>query len=295
MKSFWELIKTSLKKTRERFRQFIKSENIEDIETALLSADVGVSATQYLIEKIKGEPDKVSALKRAITNLLLSSPTSVLGINPPKADEELKTKPAIIMVVGVNGSGKTTTIGKLAYRLKLQGKKVLIAASDTYRDAAASQLKIWAERAEVEIVTSERGQDAAAVAFDAIKKATAKEFDVVLVDTAGRLHSRKDLMEEVKKIRRTIARLKPEAPNEIWLVLDATVGQNGITQAKSFHQELGLTGIIVAKLDGTAKGGVLIPIVRELNLPIKYLGIGEDIEDLIEFSASAFVEGLFQD
>jgi fused signal recognition particle receptor len=294
MKSFWEQIKASLKQTRDRLRQFLKSENIEDIEAALLGADVGVSATQYLLEKIKTESNKTLALKREITNLL-SSTTERSRFTVTVHGSPLRLKPEIIMVVGVNGSGKTTTIGKLAYRLKEQGKKVLIAASDTYRDAAVSQLKIWAERAGVEIVTSEQGQDAAAVAFDAIKKAQAKEFDIVLVDTAGRLHSRKDLMEEAKKIRRTIARLKPQAPDEIWLVLDATVGQNGINQAKIFHQELGLTGIIVTKLDGTAKGGVLIPIVRELNLPIRYLGTGENIFDLTEFSAQAFAEGLFQD
>jgi len=249
-----------------------------------LEADVGVKATTYLIEKIKGESDKIEILKKEIT-LLLSHETKTRVLE----------EPVIIMIVGVNGSGKTTTVGKLAYHLKKQGKDVLIAASDTYRDAAALQLKIWADRAQVEIVTSERGQDAAAIAFDAIKKAYAKELSAVLVDTAGRLHTRKDLMEEVKKIRRTIAKLKPEAPDEVWLVLDATVGQNGIVQAKIFHQELGLTGIIVTKLDGTAKGGVIIPITSELNLPIKYLGVGEGLEDLEEFSAEAFAAGLVLD
>ena len=284
MKSVFERIKNGLKKTREKLRQFLKSENIDDLESALLEADVGVKATTYLIEKIKGESDKIEILKKEIT-LLLSHETKTRVLE----------EPVIIMIVGVNGSGKTTTVGKLAYHLKKQGKDVLIAASDTYRDAAALQLKIWADRAQVEIVTSERGQDAAAIAFDAIKKAYAKELSAVLVDTAGRLHTRKDLMEEVKKIRRTIAKLKPEAPDEVWLVLDATVGQNGIVQAKIFHQELGLTGIIVTKLDGTAKGGVIIPITSELNLPIKYLGVGEGLEDLEEFSAEAFAAGLVLD
>jgi fused signal recognition particle receptor len=284
MKFVFERIKNGLKKTREKLRQFLKSENIDDLESALLEADVGVKATTYLIEKIKGESDKIKILKKEIT-LLLNHETKTRVLE----------KPVIIMIVGVNGSGKTTTVGKLAYHLKKQGKDVLIAASDTYRDAAASQLKIWADRAQVEIVTSERGQDAAAIAFDAIKKAYAKELSAVLVDTAGRLHTRKDLMEEVKKIKRTIAKLKPEAPDEVWLVLDATVGQNGIVQAKIFHQELGLTGIIVTKLDGTAKGGVIIPITSELNLPIKYLGVGEGLEDLEEFSAEAFAAGLVLD
>ncbi|MEO0115739.1 MAG: signal recognition particle-docking protein FtsY [candidate division WOR-3 bacterium] len=283
--SILERIKKSLKQTREHLRQFLKSEKPEDLEVALLSADVGTEATQYLLEKIKGYSNKIAGLKQEIAHLLTCKESTPVSA----------TKPEIIMVVGVNGSGKTTTIGKLAYRFKQQGKSVLITAGDTYRDAAVAQLKIWAERAKVEIVTSEQGQDAAAVVFDAIKKANAKAFDIVLVDTAGRLHTRKDLMEEVKKIRRTIAKLKPQAPDEIWLVLDATVGQNGIVQAQTFHQALGLTGIIVTKLDGTAKAGILIPIAIKLNLPIKYLGIGEGLEDLTEFSPEGFAEGLFQD
>ncbi|MEO0094224.1 MAG: signal recognition particle-docking protein FtsY [candidate division WOR-3 bacterium] len=283
--SILERIKKSLKQTREHLKQFLKSEKTEDLEVALLSADVGTEATQYLLEKIKGYSNKIAGLKQEIAHLLTCKESTPVSA----------TKPEIIMVVGVNGSGKTTTIGKLAYRFKQQGKSVLITAGDTYRDAAVAQLKIWAERAKVEIVTSEQGQDAAAVVFDAIKKANAKAFDIVLVDTAGRLHTRKDLMEEVKKIRRTIAKLKPQAPDEIWLVLDATVGQNGIVQAQTFHQALGLTGIIVTKLDGTAKAGILIPIAIRLNLPIKYLGIGEGIEDLTEFSPEGFAEGLFQD
>ncbi len=287
MKSVFERIRNGLKKTRQKLTQFLKSENIEDLEAALLSADVGVKATTYLLEKLKGQTDKASVLKREITNLLElpeAAPRNTPGI-----------KPEIIMVVGVNGSGKTTTIGKLAHQFKQQGKTVLIAASDTYRDAAASQLKIWADRAQVEIVVSEKGQDAAAVTFDAIKKANAKGLDVILVDTAGRLHTRKDLMDEVKKIRRTITKLKPEAPDQVLLVLDATVGQNGIAQAKTFHQELGITGIIVTKIDGSAKGGVIIPIASELKLPIKYIGIGEGLEDLEEFSAQAFAEALLED
>jgi len=287
MKSVFDRIKNGLKKTREKLQQFLQSEKVEDLEAALLGADVGVKATTYLMEKVKGAGDKTEILKKEITNLL----------EPPEAVPRSASgiKPEIIMVVGVNGSGKTTTVGKLAYQLKQKGKNVLIAASDTYRDAAASQLKVWADRAQVEIVTSERGQDAAAVAYEAIKKAYAKELDIILVDTAGRLHTRKDLMEEAKKIKRTITKLKPTAPEEIWLVLDATVGQNGIVQANAFNQELGLTGIIVTKIDGTAKGGIILSIASELKLPIKYLGIGEGLEDLEEFSAQAFAEALIQD
>jgi fused signal recognition particle receptor len=199
------------------------------------------------------------------------------------------------MVVGVNGSGKTTTVGKLAYLYRRQGKSVIVAASDTYRDAAAPQLQVWTERAGVEIVYSERGQDAAAVAFDAITRARSQNADLVLVDTAGRLHTRRDLMDEVKKIKRVIGKVREDAPDEIWLVLDATVGQNGIAQARTFNAELELTGIIVTKLDGTAKGGVLIPIVDELKLPIRYIGIGEELEDLQPFSAREFVQALFSE
>jgi fused signal recognition particle receptor len=196
------------------------------------------------------------------------------------------------MIVGVNGSGKTTTVGKLANVLRGAGKSVVVAASDTYRDAAAPQLQVWAERAGVEIVFSEQGQDAAAVAFDAVVKARARQADVVLVDTAGRLHTRRDLMEEVRKIKRVLGKVRDGAPDEIWLVLDATVGQNGIVQARSFERELGLTGLIITKLDGTAKGGVLIPIALELNLPIRYVGVGEDLEDLQPFNAREFAEAL---
>lgn len=288
MKSVFDRIKNGLKKTREKLQQFLQSEKVEDLEAALLGADVGVKATTYLMEKVKGAGNKTEILKKEIANLL----ETTSGVPEALRGTASSRKPKIIMIVGVNGSGKTTTVGKLAYQLKQKGKSVLIAASDTYRDAAVSQLKVWADRAQVEIVTSERGQDAAAVAYDAVKKAYAKELDIILVDTAGRLHTRKDLMEEAKKIKRTITKLKPNAPEEIWLVLDATVGQNGIVQANTFNQELGLTGIIVTKIDGTAKGGIIISIASELKLPIKYLGIGEGLEDLEEFSAQAFAEAL---
>jgi fused signal recognition particle receptor len=199
------------------------------------------------------------------------------------------------MVVGVNGSGKTTTVGKLCHFLSRQGTRVLVAAADTYRDAAAEQLKVWAARAGVEMVFSQQGQDAAAVAFDAIRRAGNAGFDMVLVDTAGRLHTRKDLMEEVVKIRRVCGKARPGAPDEVWLVLDATVGQNGLRQARAFHEQLGLTGIIVSKLDGTARGGVLIPIALELGVPIRYVGTGETLDDLAEFDPAEFTRALFEE
>jgi fused signal recognition particle receptor len=198
------------------------------------------------------------------------------------------------MVVGVNGSGKTTTVGKLCRYFEDQGRRVLVAAADTYRDAAAEQLRAWAQRAGVEIVFSEQGQDAAAVVFDAIGRAQAKGFDLVLIDTAGRLHTRKDLMAELAKIKRVCAKVKPGAPDEIWLVLDATVGQNGVRQALTFHEQLGLTGIIMAKLDGTAKGGVLIPIALEVSVPIVFVGIGETQDDLAPFDPQVFARALFE-
>jgi len=261
----------------------------EDLEAALLAADVGVKATQYLLDRLpaRGE-DRLPALRAEVVKLL--SPATAGG-HPPDRDR----RPEVIMIVGVNGSGKTTTVGKLAQRLRRQGRSVLVAASDTYRDAAAPQLQIWAERAGVEIVYSERGQDAAAVAFDAIARARAQGAELVLIDTAGRLHTRKDLMAEVKKIKRVVNKARPGAPDEILLVLDATVGQNGIIQARAFDAELGLTGLIVTKLDGTAKGGVLLPIALELHLPIRYVGVGEGLDDLDEFSAEDFARALLDE
>jgi fused signal recognition particle receptor len=199
------------------------------------------------------------------------------------------------MIVGVNGSGKTTTIGKLCRFFSERRQRVVVAAADTYRDAAAEQLGIWAARAGVEIVSSMQGQDAAAVAFDAIQKAVLKNIDVVLVDTAGRLHTRNDLMDEVVKIKRVCAKVKPGAPDEVWLVLDATVGQNGLRQAAAFNEQLGLTGLIVTKLDGTAKGGVLIPIVMELGVPVRFTGTGEGLDDIEPFDPEAYAKALFEE
>ncbi len=275
-----------LAKTRAFFRRLVKSVNTEELEELLLAADVGVRATAQLVEAVRRSgTDPTEALKKEIVKIF-SAATRV----PLKSVEP----PLVIMVVGVNGSGKTTTIGKLCYRFAREGKKVLVAAADTYRDAAAEQVRIWANRSDVELVFSHKGQDAAAVAFDALQRAVREKRDVVLIDTAGRLHTRKDLMAEAVKIKRVCAKVKPNAPEEIWLVLDATVGQNGIRQATAFHQELGLTGIIMAKLDGTAKGGVLIPVVLELGLPVRFVGVGEGVEDLVPFVPEEYVQALFE-
>ncbi|MEO0102131.1 MAG: signal recognition particle-docking protein FtsY [candidate division WOR-3 bacterium] len=282
----WARLKAGLKKTKELLKNIFQEEDVSRWEEVLLSADCGVKVTEMLLTKLrKGSGNRKEMLKREIIEILKVGEKP----SPPYA-----LPPYIIMVVGVNGSGKTTTVGKLAYRFKKKGEKVVIAASDTYRDAAAQQLTIWANKVGVEIVPSEKGQDAAAIAFDTIIKAKSKGIDVVLIDTAGRLHTRKDLMEEVKKIKRVIRKVKENGPDDIFLVLDATVGQNGIVQAKVFSEELGITGIIVTKLDGTAKGGIVLACAQELSLPIRFIGFGEGMEDLVEFSPEEFADALLE-
>jgi len=273
-----------LKKTRRVFSGAVNAKSIDQLEGVLLLADVGIRSTTYILEQIRNS-NVNNNYKEILTKILCD----ILNIAP----HSLKTdKLQIIMIVGIPGSGKTTTIAKLANWWQQQGKKVLIAASDTYRAAASTQLGIWAERVGVEIIYSEKGQDAGAVTFDAIQKAILSNFNIILIDTAGRLHTRKDLMEEAKKIKRVCQKFRTDAPDEIWLILDATIGQNGIEQAKTFNKELNLTGIIVTKIDGTAKGGVVIPIVMELKLPIRFLGLGETAQDLQVFESEKFVEAL---
>jgi fused signal recognition particle receptor len=302
LSTFFDRLKAGLQRTRNTLLGRVQG-TPEELEAALLGADVGLPATQYLIEQLRRKSgDRIALLKGEIIALLSQVPwdSPRFPVSPgkgPGTGDRGKTvtvpsKPYVVMLVGVNGSGKTTTAGKLAHIYRRQGRSVLVAASDTYRDAAAPQLQVWVERAGVEIVYSERGQDAAAVAFDAVAKARARNTDIVLVDTAGRLHTRKELMAEARKIKRVIAKALPGAPHEMLLVLDATVGQNGIIQAQRFDADLGLTGVIVTKLDGTAKGGVLIPIALELKLPIRYVGVGENLEDLDEFSVTEFTQAL---
>jgi fused signal recognition particle receptor len=276
-----------LAKTRHVFQRLLVAANTEELEEALLAADVGVKATEVLVEKVKhAAGDRREILETEIARLL--SPKS--QVESPKSQA-----PLVVMIVGVNGSGKTTTVGKLCRFFADQGQRVVVAAADTYRDAAAEQLGIWAKRAGVEIVSSVQGQDAAAVAFDTIQKAVQRNIDVVLVDTAGRLHTRKDLMDEAVKIKRVCAKVKPGAPDEVWLVLDATVGQNGLRQATAFNEQLGLTGLVVTKLDGTAKGGVLIPIVMELSVPVRFTGTGEGLDDIEPFDPQAYAKALFEE
>ncbi len=275
-------LKKALSKATALFSH-TKGAGPEDIEEILLRADVGTKYTDLILRGLrKNEHDLTKALKNKLMHLLTL----------PKPHIEM-VKPIIVMVSGVNGSGKTTTVAKLA-NLYSKTEKVILACGDTYRDAASEQLEIWAKKADLEIVTSEKGQDAAAVVFDAISKARAKSADTVLVDTAGRLHTRSDLMEELKKIRRVITKFKPSGPDLNILTVDANLGQNSIQQARVFTQEIDINGLILTKFDGTAKGGAIIPICNELQLPVLYLGIGEGIEDIAEFDPKTFVELLFE-
>jgi fused signal recognition particle receptor len=267
----------------------------KELEELLIVADVGTVATRRLLEGIRRETKKqgmtdaheiIPLLRREVLEILRP-------YEAPLAIEGRKDGPFVVMVIGVNGVGKTTTIGKLAYRFTSQGKKVVVAAADTFRAAAIEQLEIWSQRAGALFVKHGSGADPAAVAFDAIKAAQSKRYDLLFIDTAGRLHTKENLMEELKRVKRIVGRELPSAPHEILLVLDATTGQNAVVQARTFHEALGVTGIALAKLDGTAKGGIIVAIVQELGIPLRLVGVGEGIEDLQDFLAEAFVDALF--
>ncbi len=263
---------------------------LEELEELLITADIGVKTTMEIIQRIsKNAPHIINAedLKERLKDELLT----LLPANHPD-DNILDAKPHVVMVVGVNGVGKTTTIGKLAAKAVSGNKKVLIAAADTFRAAGIEQIAIWADRAGAEIVKHKANADPAAVAFDAIAAAVARNVDVVFIDTAGRLHTKTNLMEELKKIKRTISKKLPGAPHEILLVLDATTGQNGISQATLFKEDLGVTGIVLTKLDGTAKGGIVVSICNTLNIPLTHVGVGETIDDLQPFDSVEFVKAL---
>jgi fused signal recognition particle receptor len=280
------------------FTSLLRGRNIDaalldDLEARLIGADVGVTATQSILDQLRA-----SVARRELTDadaLLAALREQLLVILRPCAlplTVNGARRPYVIMVVGVNGSGKTTSIGKLALRLTSAGHKVMLAAGDTFRAAAAEQLDIWAERSGAEIVQQTAGTDPGAVVFDALRSAQARNFDVVIADTAGRLHSQSHLMDELKKIRRVIARVDTAAPDEVLLVLDANQGQNALSQAREFHAAVGVTGLVLTKLDGTARGGIVVAIARELGLPIRFIGIGETAGDFGEFDAEAFVDAL---
>jgi fused signal recognition particle receptor len=298
----FDKIKSGLTKTRDSvikqvdgvFKSFTKidEELFEELEEILITADVGVTTSQYLISQLRAKVKKAGITQPAdVRGLLMEVMTEELEGGGTALD--FSSKPAVLLVIGVNGVGKTTTIGKLAADIKADGKKVLLAAADTFRAAAIEQLEIWAARAHVDIVKQKEGSDPAAVIYDAISAAKARGADVVICDTAGRLHNKKNLMDELSKISRVIDRELPGGARENLLVLDATTGQNAVSQARAFKEAVGLTGIILTKLDGTARGGVVFAITHELNIPVKYIGVGEQLDDLQPFSAQDFVNALF--
>ena len=303
---FFDKIKQSLARTKEqfveRFEEVVKRadepaqrtqpidvETMEALEEALISADVGVAATEQIVQSVRarrGRGDSLRTLvKEEIRDILRGADTAVTNGH----------RPHVVLIVGVNGTGKTTTVGKLARLIKDSGKTPLICAADTFRAAAVEQLEIWATRAGVDIIRARAGSDPAAVVYDAIAAGKARHRDVVLVDTAGRLHTRVNLMTELDKIRRIAAREIEGAPHEVLLVLDATVGQNGLAQAREFMSVAGVNGIVLTKLDGTAKGGIAVAIAHELKLPIRYVGVGEAIDDLVPFSPDEYVDALFEE
>ncbi|HEY8518034.1 MAG TPA: signal recognition particle-docking protein FtsY [Candidatus Binatia bacterium] len=267
-----------------------EDETLERLEQILIEGDVGVRATQKLIDELRRlparerEPDRMTAALRAQMRALL--------VDPPPEPSELPKKPWVTLVVGVNGVGKTTTIGKLAARHRAAGRSVLLVAGDTFRAAAIDQLAVWAERTGAQLVRQTPGSDPSSVVFDGIKAALARGVDVVLVDTAGRLHTKVNLMEELKKVRRVIDRVYSGAPHEVLLVLDATTGQNAVSQARTFSEAVDVSGVILTKLDGSAKGGVVIAISHELGLPVRYVGVGERVDDLQPFDPDAYLDGL---
>jgi fused signal recognition particle receptor len=267
----------------------IDVETVEALEELLISADIGVAATDRIITAVKTQSRNGASLRDLVKQEIRDV---FAAVDQPIA---ITSHPQVTLIVGVNGTGKTTTVGKLANLLRSEGKKPLICAADTFRAAAVEQLEIWATRAGVDMVRAREGADPAAVVFDAISSGKAKGRDPILIDTAGRLHTRVNLMNELEKIRRIASREVPGAPQEVLLVLDATVGQNGVAQAREFMGVAGVNGIVLTKLDGTAKGGVAVAIANDLKLPIRYVGVGEGIDDLVPFSADEYVDGLFEE
>jgi fused signal recognition particle receptor len=298
---FNNLFKKGLQRSKESWFGRVKSlfdrqtldENLwTELEEILIGADVGVSTTEKLIEKVrqrvkdenlKDSAAVRSALKEEMVKILSIADVPVTVPNPPK----------VILVVGVNGGGKTTSIGKLANCSKAEGRTIILVAADTFRAAAIDQLKRWGERVGVEVIAHQPGADPGAVVYDALQAAKSRQIQEVIIDTAGRLHTKFNLMEELKKVKRVVTKIDPSAPHEVLLVIDATTGQNGLTQAKYFAEAVAVTGIILAKLDGTAKGGIVLAICDELKIPVKYIGVGEKLEDLAVFDAKSFIEALF--
>ncbi len=297
-------LKEGLSKTRDKIvnsitetvtgKAVIDEMTLDQIEEILLSSDIGFDTTEKIIESVKknlkSEKDRSS---ENIIEIVKQELTDVLSVSNSNNNETKNIKPYIILIIGVNGVGKTTTIGKLANNYKKIGKKVIVAAADTFRAAANEQLEIWAKRADVDIVQSEKGTDPSSVVFETVKRSIEKNYDIVLIDTAGRLHNKTNLMNELDKIRRVIKKLLPDAPHETLLIVDGNTGQNAILQADEFSKVTDISGLVITKLDGTAKGGVVFQIVAKQNIPVRFIGVGELIDDLQEFNSKAFVEAIF--
>lgn len=304
--SFFTRFKKSLSKTRHQLgdgigrlllgKKEISAELLEELETLLVSADLGMETTQQVLKLLTeglernqlSDGDTIYEALKAHLQEILGKPTELCF-------ETKDHSPFVVLMVGVNGAGKTTTIGKLAKQLQKQGKKVMLAAGDTFRAAAVEQLQVWGERNSIPVIAQHTGADSASVIYDALQAAKARKMDVLIADTAGRLHTQNNLMEELKKVKRVIQKLDPEAPHETMLILDASIGQNALVQAKQFHEAVQLSGITMTKLDGTAKGGILFAIANDLGIPFRYLGIGEGIDNLQPFDAAQFVGALFND
>ncbi len=300
--SFWEKLKSGLAKTKnalfgsfhDLLSNFVKVDEdmLEELEESLIMSDIGVNATEQILDELRDRiKDGRLKEKEQVIESLKEILSEMIGEHQPLV---LDTTPSVILVIGVNGAGKTTSIGKISKRLRLSGKKVVVAAADTFRAAAIDQLEVWCKRAKVDIVKQNEGSDPAAVVFDAIAAAKKKNADVLIIDTAGRLHNKANLMNELAKINRVIDRELPDAARENLLVLDATTGQNAVIQAKEFSKAANITGITLNKLDGTAKGGIVISIKQELGIPVKFIGVGEKIDDMQEFNATQFIDALFE-
>jgi fused signal recognition particle receptor len=299
-----EKLKSGVQKTRAGLvsaledaiqgKKQIDADLLDDLESTLISADIGVRTTDEILERIRQRVERHQLDDAAeLRNLIREHLLEILEASE-RAPARVAEPPAVILVVGVNGSGKTTTIGKLASRFRNEQRSVLLCAADTFRAAAIEQLEIWGERTGTQVIRQNTGSDPSAVLFDALNAARSRKVDYVVVDTAGRLQTKENLMAELQKMDRTAKKVIPDAPHEVLLVLDATTGQNGLEQARKFTETSGVTGIVLTKLDGTAKGGIVVAIARELNLPIRYIGVGEKIDDLLPFDAEKFIQSLFE-
>jgi fused signal recognition particle receptor len=302
--SLLEKLKSGVQKTRAGLvnaledaiqgKKEIDADLLDELEGTLLSADIGVRTTEEILERIRQRVERHQLADAAQLKGLIRDQLLEILAASERAPARVTEPPAVVLLVGVNGSGKTTTIGKLGQRFKNEQRSVLLCAADTFRAAAIEQLEVWGQRTGIQVVRQGPGSDPSAVLFDAVHAAKARKIDYVLVDTAGRLQTKENLMAELQKMSRTARKVIPDAPHEVLLVLDATTGQNGLEQARKFTETAGVTGIVLTKLDGTAKGGIVVAIARELNLPIRYVGVGEKVEDLLPFDAEKFIQSLFE-